>query len=1044
MRAFLLPGLLLSALVPSFGRAADVDFNRDVRPILADKCYHCHGPDVGTRKAGLRLDTAKGAARVLRGGAADKTEFYQRLVSTDPDERMPPAESNIAKQLTAKEVATLKAWIDGGAKYVKHWAYEPPAQVPLPAVGDPAWRAPIDRFVLARLAREGFKPAPRADRRTLLRRVTLDLTGLPPTPAEVQAFVDDPRPDAYDKVVDRLLKSPRFGERMAVAWMDLARYGDSSVYHADGPRDMWGWRDGVIRAFNDNQPYDRFTVEQLAGDLLPGATLDQKVASGFNRNHATTDEGGVIPEEFRVDYVVDRVKTVSNTWLAISMECAQCHDHKYDPVTMKEYYSFYAYFNNTKDAGMQTRNGNSAPLVEVPDPEAEAKQKLARQALDEAAAKVRRHRETAGKGKAFAAWLAKQAAPAGVSPLAVAPAFYLPLDDSGPRLNYLATLDGKVGGYVAGKPAAAKRPGGAGMKLAGAVVEFADNAPFDANRPFTFAAWVKLPANGGGPLLTRMEEDPTYAGFDIGFEGMRPGLHLVHRWSDDALKVYAKAPLKPDTWQHVVIRYDGSKKAAGIAIFVDGVRQENAVSVDNLKGTVGGQTALRLGSRTSGPAFNGDVDALAVYPFAAAGDEIKHLARDPIARALAGRTPAQLDVLVSQFLRTSDKAYQNLLRTFAGKVTGERVARRATTSVMVMEDLPPAQMRPTYVLNRGQYDQPRKDQRVTPGVPSILSPLPADAPANRLGLARWLVQPDHPLTGRVAVNRLWQLFFGEGLVRTSEDFGLQGEVPSHPELLDWLAVDFVKSGWDVKRMIRQIVTSETYCQDARATPSLRERDPENRLLGRGARTRLQAEFLRDQALFVSGLLVEKVGGPSVKPYQPAGVWEEVALDTGLSRYVQDRGEKLFRRSLYTYWKRSAPPPSMMTFDAPTREKCSARRPRTNTPLQALVTLNDPQYVEAARAFAQRILKEGGSTPEQRIDFAFRTALGRPATAKELSLLTRLLTAQLARFRAAPAKAEELLKVGESPRDATLPAVEHAAWQVIASTVLNLDEFLVKN
>lgn len=727
-------------LIPAFGWTQDVDFNREVRPILSDKCYHCHGPDQQNRKAGLRLDTPEGAAKVVKGESVDATKLYKRITHANPEKRMPPPDANFNKVLTAKEINILRQWLTGGAKYARHWAFEKPLQAKLPDVADPEWQRPIDRFIAARLQKAGLKPNPRADRATLLRRVTLDLTGLPPTPQEIEAFLKDRSADAYEKVVDRLLQSPRYGERMALFWMDLARYGDSSVYHADGNRDMWGWRDGVIRSFNENQPFDQFTIEQLAGDLIPNATVAQKVASGFNRNHATTDEGGVIPEEFRVDYVVDRVKTVSNTWLALSMECSQCHDHKYDPLSQREYYQFYAFFNSTKDGGMQTRKGNAAPVVNLPDL----------------------------------------------------------------------------------------------------------NAP--------------------------------------------PG------------------------------------------------------------------------------------------------------------------------------------------------------AKAGTTSVMVMEDLP--KMRPTYILNRGQYDQPLKDKLVQPGVPAILPALPKDAPVNRLGLARWLVQPDHPLTARVAVNRFWQLLFGEGLVRTSEDFGLQGEMPSHAELLDWLAVDFAKNGWDVKRALKQIVMSSTYCQESRLTATVREADPQNRLLAHAPRLRLQAEFIRDNFLFVSGLMVEKIGGKSVKPYQPKGLWTELSM--GGPDWVADKGENLYRRSMYTYWKRSVPHPSMMTFDAPTREKCSGYRARTNTPLQALVTLNDPQFVEAARVFAQRIVKQGGTGPSERIQFAYMHALGRPASEKEVGLIEKLLVSQRGRFDADPKKADALLKVGESPRDPLIPAVEHAAWTVVASTIMNLDEFLVKN
>jgi hypothetical protein len=836
--------------------------------------------------------------------------------------------------------------------------------------------------------------------------------------------------------------------------MDLARYGDSSVYHADGPRDMWAWRDGVIKAFNSNQPYDQFTIEQLAGDLIPNATIAQRVASGFNRNHATTDEGGVIPEEFRVDYVVDRVKTVSSTWLAVSMECAQCHDHKYDPITQREYYQFYAYFNNTKDAGMQTRSGNATPLVEVPDPEADKKRAAALLVREQALEKLTQHREQVAKSKAFQQWSAKvdtsDANSSQAASLTNQLTLFFPFDEDN-KQAFVSSLDGRIAVNLDGRFAEAKRPNGNGVKFNGSVgAAFVDGPQLDWNEPFSFAAWMNVPKGGGGFLVAKMNNDQDYQGYDLGTDGLKPGLHLVHKWSSNALKVYTKQDMSPDVWHHVVITSDGSGKAAGIRIYVDGELQESQFHADSLTATIKNPTPFRLASRSDGAKFKGNVDDLALWNRTLTAEEVKLAARDFLssARSIAvdQRNAEQSAALLSLYLRTVDKAQANLTRDLAKKYDDERKAERGISSVMIMEDLPQAQMRQTFVLNRGQYDQPQKDKEVQPGVPTVFPPLANDAPRNRLGLAQWLVRADHPLTSRVAVNRFWQLFFGEGLVRTTEDFGLQGEVPSHPELLDWLSVDFVEHGWDVKRLIKQILLSETYQQSSLVPHGTDSApiDPENRLLARGPRIRLQGEFIRDSALFVSGLFVEQLGGPSVRPYQPPGIWEEVALDTNLSKYVQDHGEKLYRRSMYTYWKRSAPQPSLQIFDAPTREKCIGRRPRTNTPLQALVTLNDPQYVEAARAFAQRILKEGGESPEGRIQFAIKTAVGRSASERELYLLKQLIASQSARFHKDSAKAAELLKIGESPRDESIPATDHAAWLILASTVLNMDEFLMKN
>ena len=1031
-------------LFPLLGQTP-VDFNRDVRPILVDKCYHCHGPDEENRNSNLRLDSAKGSSRAVRGKTPEDSELHLRISSTDPDIQMPPPDSNIKKKLSIGEIKILKAWLGQGAPYAKHWAYERPTKRPLPATADAQWSQPIDRFIADRLVKEGLSHGPRAPKELLLRRVTLDLTGLPPTVPELSAFMNDTSPQAYDRVVDRLLASPRYGERMALMWMDLGRYGDSSVFHADGPRDMWGWRDWVIRAFNSNMPYDRFTLEQIAGDLIPQATVDQKVASGFNRNHATTDEGGAIAEEYRVEYVVDRVKTVSSAWLAMSLECGQCHDHKYDPVTQKEYYRFFAYFNNTKDPGMQTRNGNQAPVVEIFDPEAETKRAVAAVEKDKSLKEITDARSKALASKELAEWITKQKLADGDKTFAAEALFYLGLGEKD-RTEFLTPLVGPTGFAVEGKAKEVKRPGGEGIALAGnALFSFEDGPQLDWNQPFTFAFWTKVPKDGGGFLLTRMNSEKAHRGFDLGLDRMRPGLHLIHNWPDNGLKVYAKNPITPDAWHRIIIRHDGSGKAKGISLYVDGKLQENEVLNDNLRSTTISDAPLRLGGRSDAGRYRGDIDALGLWkgliePDAVPESPVTAILKTPVAK----RTTAQKEILAEAYLRATDKAHANRYKALGLKLASMKKNEKAASSVMIMEDLPKDQMRKTFILNRGQYDQPKKDGLVEPGVPAILGSLPKDAPPNRLGLAQWMIRPEHPLTSRVMVNRLWQLFLGEGFVKTAEDFGLQGDMPSHPDLHDWLATDLVESGWNIKRMIKMIVTSETYCQDPRIPSAHREKDPENRLLGRGPRFRLQGEFLRDQALFVSNLYFEKIGGPSVRPYQPPNIWEDVALDTNLSKYVQDRGEKLFRRSMYTYWKRSSPHPVMTTFDAPSREKCTATRPRTNTPLQALVTLNEPQFVEAARAFAQRVLKEGGSSPAERIGFAYRTTLAREPKANEITLFSELLMRQKERFAADKKKATDLLSIGESPRDTTLDSVEHASWTILANTLFNLDEFLTRN
>ncbi len=1038
--------VLAASSAAMMAQGAVPDFNRDVRPILSDRCFHCHGPDQSKRKGKLRLDTPEGAAKALSKEHPAESELVTRITSTDPDEVMPPADGNIGKKLSAAEIGILKEWVAAGAPYARHWAFVAPQRAPLPS--DSSAANPVDAFLRARLKAEGLALSPSASRATVARRLFLDLTGLPPAARDVEEFVRDTRPDAYARMVERVLASPHYGERMTLLWMDLARYGDSSVYHADGPREMWGWRDWVISAFNANMPYKQFTLEQLAGDLLPNASLSQKIATGFNRNHATTDEGGVIAEEFRVDYVVDRVKTTSNVWLGLSMECAQCHDHKYDPVTQAEYYQFYAYFNNTRDPGMQTRSGNTAPMVDIPDPEAATKQRLAREASTSALKTLSDHRSSKAASKTFAEWAQpKQGSAESAFPTSGV-ILHVPCREP-EKTQLVSTLEGLSGSTSGVAFAKAERPGAGALTLAGnAGVKFTEGPQLDGSQPFTFAAWVNLSdTKGAASVLTRMVAGDSYRGFDFGFDNGRPGLHLVHQWPSNALKAYGVEALTPKQWHHVVISYDGSRKVAGARLSVDGKPMDLKIAADSLSASAESPAPMVLGGRQDSSRFKGDLAAVTLWSRALTEGEISQAGGDYVdalrLRPVSERSDAERAALERAFAMYVEPAGVAQFNAYAKALDAQEKSAKGLSNVMVMEDLPAAQMRPTYVLTRGQYDAPDKNREVKPGVPAVFPPVPEGAPQNRLGLAQWLVDRQHPLTARVTVNRFWQMLFGEGLVRTSEDFGLQGEVASHQDLLDWLAVDFMESGWDVKALLRKIVLSDAYQQSARTTPELLERDPENRLLARGPRFRLQAEFLRDEALAVSGLLNAAVGGPSVKPYQPKGIWEEVALDTNLSKFTPDSGEKLYRRSMYTYWKRSSPHPSMTTFDATTREKCTGRRSRTNTPLQALVTLNDPQFVEAGRAFAQRVLIEGGTTAGERISFAIRSALGREPRAAEQQLLTGLLERERARFQQQPERAKQLLAIGESPRNAALAADEHAAWTVVANTILNLDEFLTK-
>jgi mono/diheme cytochrome c family protein len=1029
--------LLCAALAgPARAEAPPVEFNRDVRPILADACFQCHGPDRARRKAGLRLDTEEGATadlgegtRAVFPGRPEQSELLRRVTSTDDTQRMPPPRSGRA--LTPAQVEVLRRWVEQGAKWQKHWAFLTPRRLPLPAVNDRGWvRNPIDSFVLARLEREGLRPSSEADRATLIRRVSLDLTGLPPTPAEVGAFLADASPDAYERVVDRLLASPRYGERMAVRWLDAARYADTNGYQSDGERTMWRWRDWVIDAFNANLPFDRFTVEQIAGDLLPGATLGQRIATGFNRNHRGNAEGGIIPEEYAVEYVVDRVETTATVFLGLTLGCARCHDHKYDPFAQREFYRAFAYFNNVPERGKAVKYGNSPPVVQAPT--REQREWLAR--LD--AELARAEREWAGLGARLDAaqreWEKKRAA--------AAPADWnvedrlllrLPLDENAP--------DGR---FRDGPPAYSPGRLGQAADFDGRrYLEAGDLADFGYLDKFSIALWA-YPRGPGGTLVSRMADTARAEGYSVGLEGGRVQVNLVKRWLDDALRVETERALAPGRWYHVLVTYDGSRVADGIKVYIDGRPERLKVHLDDLNQDFRTKEPLRVGGG-GGPAgrFHGLIDEVRVYRDRLSPEEAEVVACADAVADLTARPPAQRTAQQARKLRAYflARAAPAPLRQAWGRVVElrrqrERLVESFPTS-MVMQEMPVP--RETHLLLRGQYDKP--GPKVTPGVPASLTPLPAGAPNNRLGLARWLVDPANPLTARVAANRYWETFFGTGLVKTAEDFGTQGEWPSHPELLDWLATEFVRTGWDVKAMQHLIVTSATYRQSSRATPELLRRDPENRLLARGPRFRLPAETIRDQALAVSGLLAERVGGPSVKPYQPAGLWRELA-DT---EYVRARGPDLYRRSLYTFWKRTVAPPAMVTFDAAGREACTVRRARTNTPLQALTLMNDVTYVEAARVLAQRVMREGGPTAAGRLALAFQLATARRPRPAELRVLVGNFEDHLARYRGDRDAARKLLTAGEAPRDERLDPCELAAYTATASLVLNLDEVVTK-
>ena len=1043
--------LLISLL--GLGRpalAADkLQYNRDIRPILAENCFACHGPDSAARKAGLRIDQRAAAIEggALEPGEPDQSSLLERVLSSDPEKVMPPPSTK--KSLTAAQKEILRRWIAEGAEYEKHWSFLTPVRPALPAVKNTGWmRDPLDRFVLAGLESQGLEPAPEADRRTLARRVALDLTGLPPDPALVDEFVNDSSENAWEKLVDTLFESSRWGEHRGRYWLDAARYADSHGIHFDNYREIWAYRQWVVRAFNRNLPFDQFTIEQLAGDLLPNRTLDQQIASGFNRCNITTSEGGTIPEEYLVLYTRDRTETTSAVWMGLTAGCSVCHDHKFDPLSQREFYSMAAFFNNTTQPAMDGNIKDTPPIVSVPlEEDRERFDELAR-VIPETRQQLA-DRRTAAK-PAFDTWaravtaeeLAKQIPTQGQTLAA-------PLTEGmGTQIVY--TLRGEARMTNAPQPLdwdegaiAAK---GLKTKPDNAVV-LGDVADFERDQPFSIAAWVKSTGGGAnGSLVARMDDRSDYRGWDLWLEGGRLGMHLVSKWPSDAFKVVTNAPLEANRWQHVTLTYDGSSKGGGIRIYFNGKLQPVAVPVDVLKSTIRTGVACKIGQRESTDKVNGvGIQDLRLYDRALTPEESLQLATGTRGAWLASkpeaeRNDAERNELFDWWLAGQDQPTRDLTARLA-TLEAERgqIASRGTIAHVMQEkpDMPQA-----FVLFRGEYDQ-RRDP-VQAGTPAVLPPMPEGLPRNRLGFAQWLLTPEHPLTARVTVNRFWQEVFGTGLVRTAGDFGIAGELPSNQELLDWLAVEFREDGWDVKRFFKRIVMSATYRQSARVTPEKLEKDPQNRLLSRGPRFRMDAEMVRDYALAASGLLVEKIGGPSVKPYQPEGVWEAVAMIGSNTRdYRAEAGANLYRRSMYTFWKRSAPPASMEIFNAPSRELCTVRRERTNTPLQALVTLNDPQFVEAARVLAARTLKEGGETMESRIQFLAGRIVARPFSPAELEIARESLAGLLEYYQQHPEDAAKVLKTGAAATDPALPTEELAGWTLLANELFNLDEVLTK-
>ncbi|WP_088259229.1 DUF1553 domain-containing protein [Fimbriiglobus ruber] len=1029
--------------------ADEIDFRRDVLPILSNHCWACHGPDEKARKSKLRLDTRdaalaprKDGTRPIAPGKPEASEVVARVTSADADLVMPPAE--FKKPLTDRQKDTLRKWIVGGAAYAEHWAFVPPKRGDVPTSRFKGQNA-IDAFVFARLEKEGLAPSPEADRAVWLRRVTLDLTGVPPTPDELDAFRKDVSADAHARVVDRLLASPRYAERMAMHWLDAARYADTNGYNNDELRTMWPWRDWVIGAFARGLPYDQFLTEQLAGDLLPNATVAQKVATGFNRNHVLTTEGGIIEEEYRAEYVADRVHTASTVFMAVSVQCARCHDHKFDPVSQKDFYRLAAFFNTIPDGVVGYGKGirMAEPVLKVPSPEQQAE--LAK--LDHRRGELEKAlRQRANVVDAEVAKWEQSLKPedlAKAEPLGLVAHF--PLDDKAGDQVVNAVEPGWPGKLQGKASRVPGKLGGAFQFDGTAFVAAKDAGVFEADAAFTLAAWIRPTSAEPSTVLSRMDDAAAHRGYDVILEGGKLASHFVHHWPDSGFKVITKDPLKLNEWHHVAVVYDGSRKASGVSVFVDGKPRPVDVTNNNqLAGSLKTDKPFHIGRRGASAPFKGAIDEVRIYATKLTAEDVARIAagqslaglKDLLATPTEKRTEAQRAAVRQYFLDRVDPETRKLkaeLAVLPGKVAE---VEKTIPATMVMQDL---DKRKTFVLVRGQYD--KKGEEVQPGVPERLAAFTPPTPRNRLDLAKWLTHPDHPLTARVAVNRWWEMLFGLGLVETSEDFGVQGSQPSHPELLDWLATELVRTGWDQRALLKLMVLSATYRQSSRVTPALLERDPRNRLLTRGPRYRLPAEMVRDQALFVSGLLKEKIGGPSVKPYQPAGLWEDVSVERRDS-YTIDSGDGLYRRSLYTFWKRTCPPPGMSTFDAPDRETCVVRRARTNTPLQALALLNDPTYVEAARKLAERTLA-AGTNDEVRLAFAWKVVLCREPTPDESKVIQSIRQAALARFKKESAAAEKLLKVGNAPRDPKADPAELAAWAVAMSALLNLDEAISK-
>ncbi len=1034
-----------------------LDYNQHVKPILSDKCFACHGPDKAKQKAGLRLDQSAAAYGQLPEspgmfaivpGNLKKSEVFHRIISIDPEYLMPTPNSHLT--LTAKEKAVIAKWIYQGAVYQPHWAFVKPVRKDPPLLdGDYAADHPIDRFVRARLKEMDIKPAKPASKELLLRRLSLDLTGLPPTIEEIEAFVSDASSDAYEKQVNRLLASPHYGERMASDWLDLARFSDSHGYTVDRLRDMSPYRDWVIKAYNSNMPYDRFILEQLAGDMMPGATKDMIIATAFNRNHQQNLEGGIVEEEFQTEYVMDRTNTFGEAFMAMSVGCARCHDHKYDPISQKNYYELFGFFNNVLEAGQISWNEDMpTPTLLLPT---EKQEQVISEIRKNIESQEKKTSETiASSGKYATAWINEQGYRTLTTQI---------IPSQGLQARYLfngslvsATDTSKKAemkhdaGATGDKPAFVSGRGGQVLSLNGdSYLDLNGVGVFRRSEPFSVGVWVWIPKTmKDGVIFHKSEAERLYnfKGFHVNMKNNRLEILMAHTAPSNAIIKLAEKDVVREKWIQLTLRYDGSSKASGFELYQDGEPVAMEVVKDKLYKDIiffrKNEPGIQIGGWWRGVGFkDGKVSDMVIYDRALTTFEIGILANktrwsDLAAKPSVALNETEKNILTNYYINAVDTNVRNEFSILKKLRTALSDSVQDIKQIMVMEEMP--KPKKTTILLRGQYDQP--GQEVFPNTPADILPYPASLPRNRLGLAKWLTLQDHPLTSRVAVNRIWQQFFGIGLVKTSEDFGNQGNLPSHPQLLDWLAVEFRESGWDIKKLVKLIVLSETYKQDSHTSPELREMDPENRLLGRGPSNRLTAEMMRDNALSACGIINLKIGGESIKPYQPEGLWE-----INNASYKADSTDAMYRRSLYVVAKRTVPHPTMATFDASERSSCLSRRQRTNTPLQALVVLNDPAYLEAAKVLGEKMSRE--SNNDAAITLAYKKLTGRTPGVKEMDLLRALQKTELEKFRSYPDKAKGLLAVGIYQIDKNIDRALIAANTIVASTIMNSDAAITK-